>query len=259
MILNHYFFLAYLVDADEEQLDQKNKNVNNDEPTNIDNNEEKLKSSSNENTDNNNENNENNDNNDRTVRDTQNKGTVNSEKVTLEEQLNENLENTRDNVDSKNNYDDDLKPVEISKVKVIQDNVTGHKRSSFSEDKSSNRGDENTVSHIKEEVENRILEKQKNQDGDGEPLVAEDNDESSNVDLEESEHPDEQAPPDHDELPPEVCFYENICVPYAQKILVIKSCNHKLLRENFHDYTNVCLQHFSSINKKCWEQLKSEI
>lgn len=64
--------------------------------------------------------------------------------------------------DGKTNIEEkDVRPIHVTKVKVVQDNVSGNKHNSFSEDQSRNRGDEKTVSDIKEEVEQRISEKQK--------------------------------------------------------------------------------------------------
>ena len=50
-------------------------------------------------------------------------------------------------------------PIHINRVKVVQDNISGNKHSSFSEDQSTNRDDEKTVADITKEVEKRIIEK----------------------------------------------------------------------------------------------------
>lgn len=49
----------------------------------------------------------------------------------------------------------------MSNLKVVQDNVSGSKHSAFSEDQSTNRADEQTVSDIKIEAENRVIENEK--------------------------------------------------------------------------------------------------
>ena len=56
--------------------------------------------------------------------------------------------------------DDSQKPMEITVLKVVKDNVTGDRGSSFSEDVSADRDDESTVTDVKREAEKRISEKE---------------------------------------------------------------------------------------------------
>ena len=56
--------------------------------------------------------------------------------------------------------DDSHKPMEITVLKVVKDNVTGDRGSSFSEDVSADRDDESTVTDVKLEAEKRISEKE---------------------------------------------------------------------------------------------------
>ena len=56
--------------------------------------------------------------------------------------------------------DDSQKPMEITVLKVVKDNVTGDRGSSFSEDVSADRDDESTVTDVKLEAEKRISEKE---------------------------------------------------------------------------------------------------
>jgi len=62
--------------------------------------------------------------------------------------------------------DDDIKPLHLNLVKVVQDNVSGDKASSFSENQNADREDESTSSDIKKDAEKRIIEKEKQADID---------------------------------------------------------------------------------------------
>ena len=87
-------------------------------------------------------------------------GDVLSEKQSTPNEGVDNPTNTEEKSEEPENADD-RKPRVISKVLVVKDNVSGHKHSSFSEDKSTNRGDEKTTLQVKEEAEKRIEEKAK--------------------------------------------------------------------------------------------------
>ena len=127
-------------------------------------------------------------------------GDVLSEKQSTPKEGVDNPTNTEEKSDEPESADV-RKPRVISKVLVVKDNVSGHKHSSFSEDKSTNRGDEKTTLQVKEEAEKRIEEKAKrgpivdDESPDPEEVVANEDEDGKEEEMFFKEEPVDESDP----------------------------------------------------------------